>query len=164
MASVRSITPCLWFDGEAEEAARFYISVFGDGRIVRITRHGKEGFEIHHRPEGSVLMVEFEIAGRRFSALNGGPQFKFTEAVSFQVPCETQQEIDYYWEKLGAGGQPGPCGWLKDKFGLSWQIYPAAQIDMLCDPDPAKAARAMRAMMGMSKLDLARLRAAYEGG
>ena len=163
MAAIPTITPCLWFDSEAEPAARFYVSVFGDGRIGRISRYGREGFEIHGRPEGSVMTVEFEIAGRSFTALNGGPHFKFSEAVSFQIPCATQQEIDHYWERLSAGGQTGQCGWLKDKFGLSWQIYPTALPEMMCDPDKAKAARAMRALLGMTKLDLARLREAYDG-
>jgi predicted 3-demethylubiquinone-9 3-methyltransferase (glyoxalase superfamily) len=162
MTTTPTITPCLWFDGEAEAAARFYVAVFG-GRVGRISRHGKEGFEIHRRPEGSVLMVEFEIAGRRFTALNGGPQFKFSEAVSFQVPCATQAEIDRYWDALSAGGAAGQCGWLKDRFGLSWQVFPAALPEMLSDPDPAKAARTMRALLGMSKLDIARLSAAWRG-
>ncbi len=163
MAAPRTITPCLWFDGEAEEAARFYVSVFGNGRIGRISRYGREGREIHGRPEGSVMTVEFEIEGRSFTALNGGPLFKFSEAISFQLPCESQQEVDHYWAALSADGQTGQCGWLKDRFGLSWQIYPAALPDMMCDPDPAKAGRAMRALLGMTKLDIARLRAAYEG-
>lgn len=161
--AVRTITPCLWFDSEAEQAARFYVSVFKSGRIGRISRYGKEGFELHHRPEGSVMTVEFEIEGRSFTALNGGPVFKFSEAISFQIPCETQEEIDHYWEALSAGGQAGQCGWLKDKFGLSWQIYPTALPEMMCAADAGKAARAMRAMLGMTKLDIAKLRAAYEG-
>ena len=159
----RKITPCLWFDGEAEEAARFYVSVFRNGRIGRISRYGKEGFEVHGRPEGSVMVVEFEIEGQTFTALNGGPQFKFSEAISFQVPCETQAEIDHYWDKLSAGGEVQQCGWLKDKFGLCWQIFPASLPKMISDPDTAKSGRAMRAMLGMKKLDLAELQAAYEG-
>jgi predicted 3-demethylubiquinone-9 3-methyltransferase (glyoxalase superfamily) len=161
--AVRTITPCLWFDGKAEEAARFYVSVFKNSRIGRISRYGEEGFEIHHRPAGSVMTVEFEIEGRSFTALNGGPLFKFSEAISFQLPCETQEDIDRYWEALSAGGQTGQCGWLKDKFGLSWQVYPAVLPDMIGDPDRAKADRVMRALLGMTKLDLAKLRAAYEG-
>jgi predicted 3-demethylubiquinone-9 3-methyltransferase (glyoxalase superfamily) len=163
MAELRKITPCLWFDSEAEEAARFYVSVFRNARIGKISRYGKEGVEVHGRPAGSVMTVEFEIEGQSFTALNGGPHFKFNEAISFQVPCETQDEIDHYWERLSAGGQILDCGWLKDKFGVSWQIFPAALPDMLADPDEAKAARAMRAMLGMKKLDLAKLRAAHEG-
>jgi predicted 3-demethylubiquinone-9 3-methyltransferase (glyoxalase superfamily) len=163
MTPAQKITPCLWFDSEAEEAARFYVSVFRNGRIGKISRYGKEGFEVHRRPEGSVMTVEFEIEGERFTALNGGPHFKFSEAISFQVPCETQDEIDYYWQRLSAEGQVQQCGWIKDKFGLSWQIFPAVLPEMLSDPDRIKAARAMRAMLGMTKLDLAALRAAYEG-
>jgi predicted 3-demethylubiquinone-9 3-methyltransferase (glyoxalase superfamily) len=163
MATARTITACLWFDSEAEQAARFYVSLFADGRIGRISRYGKEGVEVHGRPDGSVMTVEFEIAGRSFTALNGGPRFKFTEAVSFQIPCETQDEIDRYWSALSSGGEAGPCGWLKDRYGLSWQIYPAALPDIMCDPDPAKAARVMRYVMGTTKFDIAALRAAYEG-
>ncbi|HEX9769438.1 MAG TPA: VOC family protein [Kiloniellales bacterium] len=163
MAVHQRITPCLWFDNEAEEAARFYVSVFRNARIARISRYGREGFEVHGRPEGSVMVVEFEIEGQSFTALNGGPQFKFNEAISFQVPCETQKEIDHYWDKLSAGGEIRQCGWLKDKFGVAWQIFPAALPDMMSDPDTAKAGRAMNAMLGMKKLDLATLRAAYDG-
>jgi predicted 3-demethylubiquinone-9 3-methyltransferase (glyoxalase superfamily) len=163
MTVLQKITPCLWFDSEAEEAARLYVSIFRNARIGKIRRYGKEGFEAHGRPEGSVMTVEFEIEGQSFTALNGGPHFKFNEAISFQLPCETQEEIDHYWERLSAGGQIQPCGWLKDKFGVSWQIFPAALPDMLADPDEAKAARAMRAMLGMKKLDIAELRAAHAG-
>ena len=163
MTLARKITPCLWFDSEAEEAARFYVSVFRNGRIGKISRYGKEGFEVHRRPEGSVMTVEFELEGERFTALNGGPHFRFSEAISFQVPCETQDEIDYYWQRLSAEGQVQQCGWLKDKFGLSWQIFPAVLPEMLSDPDRIKAARAMRAMLGMTKFDIVALRAAYEG-
>jgi predicted 3-demethylubiquinone-9 3-methyltransferase (glyoxalase superfamily) len=161
--ALQKITPCLWFDSEAEDAARFYVSVFENARIGRISRYGVEGFEIHGRPEGSVMTVEFEIAGQAFTALNGGPHFKFNEAISFQLPCETQEEIDHYWERLSAGGDIQQCGWLKDRFGVSWQIFPAALPEMLRDSDKAKAARAMCAMLGMKKLDMAELRAAYEG-
>jgi predicted 3-demethylubiquinone-9 3-methyltransferase (glyoxalase superfamily) len=163
MASSQKITPCLWFDKEAEEAARFYVSLFRDGRIGEISRYGKEGFEIHGRPEGSVMVVGFEIEGQSFTALNGGPHFQFSPAISFQVPCDTQEEIDYYWEKLSAGGQIQQCGWVTDRFGVSWQIFPAGLPDMMRDTDKAKAARAMRAMLGMKKFDLAKLRAAYLG-
>jgi len=163
MARLHKITPCLWFDNEAEEAARFYVSLFRDARIGEISRYGKEGFEIHGRPEGSVMVVAFEIEGQSFTALNGGPHFQFSPAISFQVPCDTQEEIDYYWEKLSAGGQIQQCGWVTDRFGVSWQIFPAGLPDMMRDTDKAKAARAMRAMLGMKKFDLAKLRAAYLG-
>jgi predicted 3-demethylubiquinone-9 3-methyltransferase (glyoxalase superfamily) len=163
MAASHNITPCLWFDGEAEEAARFYVSVFRNARIGRISRYGEEGFEIHGRPEGSVMTVELEIEGQSFTALNGGPHFKFNEAISFQIPCETQEEIDHYWERLSAGGRIQQCGWLQDRFGVSWQIIPTTLPDMIGDSDKAKAARAMRAMLGMKKFDIAELRAAYEG-
>jgi predicted 3-demethylubiquinone-9 3-methyltransferase (glyoxalase superfamily) len=163
MAVLQKITPCLWFDSEAEEAARFYVSVFRNARIGKISRYGEEGFEIHGRPEGSVMTVEFEIEGQNFTALNGGPHFKFNEAISFQIPCETQEEIDHYWESLSAGGKIQQCGWLKDKFGVSWQIFPADLGKMMSDSDKEKAGRAMRAMLGMKKLDLAELRASYEG-
>jgi predicted 3-demethylubiquinone-9 3-methyltransferase (glyoxalase superfamily) len=163
MASLQKITPCLWFDSEAEEAARFYVSIFRNSRIGHISRYGKEGFEVHGRPEGSVMVVAFEIEGHSFTALNGGPHHKFSEAISFQIPCETQEEIDYYSQRLSAGGEIGPCGWLKDKFGLSWQVFPSVLMDMLGDADAAKAARAMRAMLGMKKIDLAQLQAAYLG-
>jgi predicted 3-demethylubiquinone-9 3-methyltransferase (glyoxalase superfamily) len=163
MAVSQKITPCLWFDSEAEKAAPFYVSVFRNARIGKISRYGKEGFEIHGRPEGSVMTVEFEIEGQNFTALNGGPHFKFNEAISFQVPCETQAEIDHYWERLSAGGEIQQCGWLKDKFGVSWQIFPVALAKMMSDSDKEKAGRAMRAMLGMKKFDLAELRTAYEG-
>ena len=163
MAMLRKISPCLWFDREAEEAARYYVSIFRNGRIGRISHFGKEGFEVHGRPDGLVMAVEFEIEGQGFTALNGGPNFKFTEAVSFQIPCDTQDEIDYYADRLSAGGEIGPCGWLKDKYGLSWQVFPAQLPEMMGDPDKERAGRAMRAMLTMKKIDLARLRAAYLG-
>jgi len=163
MAMLRKISPCLWLDREAEEAARYYVSIFRDGRIGRISRFGKEGFEVHGRPKGLVMSVEFEIEGQSFTALNGGPNYKFSEAISFQIPCDTQEEIDYYAERLSAGGELGPCGWLKDKFGVSWQVFPSELPDMMRDPDPAKAGRAMRALLGMRKIDLAQLRSAYRG-
>jgi len=139
MVTTQKIAPCLWFDTQAEDAARFYVSVFKNSRIGKVSHYGKEGFEIHHRPAGSVMVVEFEIEGQRFVALNGGPQFKFSEAVSFQIPCETQKEIDYYVDRLSEGGEIGPCGWLKDKFGLSWQIFPTSLPAMMSDPDTAKS-------------------------
>lgn len=150
------IMPCLWFDTEAENAANFYCSVFKNSRITEISRYGNEGFEKHGKRVGSVMVVAFELEGQKFVALNGGPQFKFTEAISFSVNCETQDEIDYFWEKLSAdGGSTGRCGWLKDKFGLSWQVNPAFLGDMLADRDAEKANRVMKAMMEMDKIDIA---------
>lgn len=150
------ITPCLWFDGQAEEAANFYLSVFKNSKINTISHYGKEGFEVHGQKEGTVMTVEFEINGQPFTALNGGPIFKFTEAVSFQVFCDTQQEIDDYWEKLtGDGGQEIACGWLKDQFGLSWQIVPSILPKLMSDPK--RAGRVMEAFMKMIKFDIEKL-------
>lgn len=159
------VTPCLWFDHQAEEAARFYTGVFRNSRITAISRYGEAGREIHGQPAGKVLTVAFELDGRPFTALNGGPQFKFNEAVSLQVPCKSQEEVDYYWDKLSAGGDPRAqqCGWLKDRYGLSWQVFPAALMDMLQDQDRKKADRAMQAMMRMKKMDLKALERAYAG-
>jgi predicted 3-demethylubiquinone-9 3-methyltransferase (glyoxalase superfamily) len=158
MPARQKITPCLWFDGNAEEAMNLYFSVFKDSKIISITRWGKEG----PGPEGSVLVAKFQLAGQDFIALNGGPQYKFTEAISLTVDCATQQEVDEYWEKLTAdGGEPGPCGWLKDKFGLSWQIVPSVLVEMLQDKDPDKSARVMGAMMQMKKIDIQKLEQAY---
>ena len=156
--TAQSITPCLWFDTQAEEATKFYASVFKDSKVGKISRYGKEGFEIHGKQAGTVMTVEFEIAGLKFLALNGGPQFKFNEAVSFQVHCETQEEIDYFWSKLAEGGQEGPCGWLKDKFGLSWQVIPTALAQLLTDESSAQ--RVMKSMLQMRKIDLAALKRA----
>ena len=153
------ISPFLWFDTQAEEAARFYVSIFKNSRIVKIARYGEAG----PGPKGSVMTVTFELDGREFIALNGGPIYKFTEAVSFSVDCKTQQEADKFWTKLSAGGEKGPCGWLKDKYGLSWQITPTVLIEMLNDPDPKKSKRVMEAMLGMKKIDIAKLKRAYEG-
>lgn len=155
------ITPCLWFDSEAEDAAKFYVSVFENSKIGTVNRYGDEGREIHGKKPGSVMVVEFEINGQKFTALNGGPQFKFDEAVSFQVQCETQKEIDYFWSRLAEGGQEGPCGWLKDRFGLSWQVFPAVLPRMLSDPDRNKADRVMKAFLQMKKFDIAALERAY---
>lgn len=157
------ITPCLWFDDQAEEAARFYTSIFRNARIGKITRYGKEGFEVHGRPEGSVLTVEFELDGQSFTALNGGPVFQFNEAISLQVDCETQAEVDHFWEKLSEGGdeKAQQCGWLKDRYGVSWQIVPAILRRMLQDPDAAKSGRVMKALLQMKKLDIGRLKQAY---
>jgi len=165
MSVLQKITPCLWFDDQAEEAARFYVSIFENSSIGAITHYGKEGFEIHGRPAGSVLTVNFRLEGEEFTALNGGPHFKFTEAVSFVVRCHTQAEIDYYWRRLGEGGDEAArqCGWLKDKYGLSWQIVPVALFDMLQDRDTAKCDRVMKALLQMKKLDLAALQRAYDG-
>jgi predicted 3-demethylubiquinone-9 3-methyltransferase (glyoxalase superfamily) len=157
---MQKITPFLWFDNQAEEAANFYVSVFKDGRIKNITRYGDAG----PGPKGSVMVVSFEINGQSFAALNGGPTFKFTEAVSFLVHCKTQEEVDYYWDKLtGAGGAPSRCGWLKDKYGLSWQIIPDVLLDMVNDPDAAKSNRAFEAMLKMAKIDIGKLQEAYAG-
>jgi len=165
MAIIQKITPCLWFDNQAEEAAKFYVSLFNNSAIGAITRYGREGFEVHGRPEGSVLTVSFRIEGQEFTALNGGPHFKFSEAISFVVRCETQAEVDRYWNKLGEGGdeRARQCGWLKDKYGVSWQIVPAALFEMMSATDGIKSERVMRAMLQMKKLDLAALRRAYEG-
>ena len=162
---MNKITPCLWFDSEAEEAARFYTGVFPNSKITSISHYGEAGREVHGQPAGKVLTVAFELDGRPFTALNGGPQFKFNEAVSFQVPCRNQDEIDYYWDKLTAGGdaRAQQCGWLKDRYGLSWQVFPAAVMDMLQDQDRKKADRAMQAMMQMKKMDLKALERAYAG-
>lgn len=158
-----TVAPCLWFNGQAEPAARFYCSIFPNSRITRVVPFGAAG-AFHNKPAEAVLSVEFELDGRPFSALNGGPQFTITEAISFQVPCDTQAEIDRCWDALLAdGGQPAACGWLKDKFGVSWQVFPAQLLGWIADPDPAKAARAMEAMMQMVKLELATLKKAYEG-
>jgi predicted 3-demethylubiquinone-9 3-methyltransferase (glyoxalase superfamily) len=161
--AVQKITPCLWFDTEAEDAAWFYASIFRNSKIGRISRYGTEGFEIHGRPAGSVMAVEFELEGLKFLALNGGPQFKFDEAISFQIHCETQSDIDYYWDRLTEGGQGVACGWLKDRFGLSWQVVPTALPGMLLDEKLEKSQRAMRAMLQMKKLDIAALQRAYDG-
>ena len=164
MAAVQKIAPCLWFDNQAEEAAKFYVSLFNNSAIGTITRYGKEGFEVHGRPEGSVMTVSFRLEGQEFTALNGGPHFKFTEAISFVVRCETQAEVDWYWDKLGEGGdeRARQCGWLKDKYGVSWQIVPVALFELMSGADSRKSGRVMRAMLQMKKLDLPALRRAYE--
>ena len=154
-----SITPCLWFENQGQEAAEFYISVFPNSRIVDIARYGPAG----PGPEGSVMTVTFELDGQSFVALNGGPEFQFNEAVSFQVDCQDQAEVDHYWSRLGEGGEEGPCGWLRDRFGLSWQIVPAALPRPLSDPDPEKATRVMQAMLQMKKLDVDAMERAAAG-
>lgn len=160
---MQKITPHLWFDTQAEEAANFYVSVFKDAKINSTSYYGKAGQEIHRMPEGSVMVVEFEIEGQSFMALNGGPIFKFNEAVSFVINCETQEEIDYYWEKLSAVPESEQCGWLKDKFGVSWQVVPTGMAEMLSTPDSENTQRAMNAFMQMKKIDLEKLKQAYNG-
>jgi predicted 3-demethylubiquinone-9 3-methyltransferase (glyoxalase superfamily) len=159
------ITPCLWFADEAEEAAKFYTGIFKNSRITAVTRYSSAGMEVHGRPAGSVMTVQFELDGQTFTALNGGPIFKFNEAVSLQVNCETQEEIDYYWEKLSAGGDPKAqqCGWLKDRYGLSWQVVPANMDELFTKEKSAGAQRVMEAMLRMKKIDIAELRRAYDG-
>jgi predicted 3-demethylubiquinone-9 3-methyltransferase (glyoxalase superfamily) len=160
---MQKINPFLWFDSQGEEAAKFYTSVFKSSKIGKITHYPEEAAKKIGREPRSVMTVEFTLDGVEFVALNGGPQFKFTEAVSFNVNCETQTEIDYFWEKLSAGGgEPGPCGWLKDKFGLSWQVSPPVLGEMLADKDKAKAERVMSAMMEMDKIDIAKLKEAAD--
>lgn len=161
---MQKITPFLWFDHQAEEAAKFYTSVFKNSKVGRILRYDDASAKGAGRLVGSVLTIEFEIAGQKFTALNGGPEFKFNESISFVVNCETQNEVDYFWEKLMAdGGQESQCGWLKDKFGVSWQITPTVLIDMLNDKDAKKAERVMKAMMQMQKIDIETLKEAYAG-
>jgi len=162
-ATIQQISPFLWFDGRAEEAARFYVSVFKKGKITTIAHYPDVGQDVHHRPAGSVMTVEFVLNGLPFVALNGGPEFKFNEAISLMIGCDTQAEIDYYWDKLTEGGQPSACGWLKDKFGVSWQVTPKALMKMWKDTRSPGAKRAFAAMMEMTKLDIAKLKAAYKG-
>ncbi|MET7383298.1 VOC family protein [Streptomyces sp. NPDC005526] len=158
--ATEGFTTCLWFDGEAEEAAHYYVSIFKDSGIGRIGRYTEAG----PGPAGTVIAVDFTANGQKFVALNGGPQFTFNEAISFQIHCENQEEVDHYWDKLTEnGGEPGPCGWLKDRFGVSWQVVPDGLVDMIGDPDQEKAARTTRAMLAMGKLDIAALRKAYAG-
>lgn len=165
MPVIQRVSPCLWFADEAEDAARFYTGIFKSSRITRITRYGKAGAETHHRPPGSVMVVAFELEGQAFTALNGGPVFKFNEAISLQVNCATQVEIDYYWEKLADGGdsKAQQCGWLKDRYGLSWQVVPEFIDDLFKDENSAGAQRAMEAMLAMKKIDIAVLRRAHGG-
>ena len=161
--TTQKITPFLWFDSQAEEAANFYVSIFKQSRIGVITRYDDEGSKAAGRPKGSVMTVEFELDGQKFTALNGGPHFKFTEAISLVVNCDDQKEVDHFWGKLSAGGQEVQCGWLKDRFGLSWQVVPTALIEMLQDKDPEKSKRTMAAMLKMKKLDVDALKKAYDG-
>ncbi|HVM59321.1 MAG TPA: VOC family protein [Verrucomicrobiae bacterium] len=160
---MQKITPFLWFDDQAEEAVRFYASIFKRTKILTITRYGDSEAEASGRPKGSVMTIEFEMEGQRFVALNGGPHFRFTEAISFVVNCRTQAEVDRYWTKLSVGGEPGQCGWLKDRYGLSWQIFPAILSEMLIDKDAARRERVMQALLRMRKLDIETLKRAYGG-
>jgi len=165
MASIQKITPCLWFNGQAEEAARFYTGIFRNSKVGKVTRYTEVGQETHRQPPGSVMTVEFQLEGQSFTGLNGGPEFKFSEAVSFQVFCETQREVDHHWDKLSEGGDPNvqQCGWLKDRFGLSWQVVPMALPQLISDPDPARAGRVMAALLKMKKLDIEQLQKAHAG-
>jgi len=165
MPNIQKITPCFWFDDQAEEAARFYTAIFKNAKIVSMTRYGEAGHAVHGRPAGTVMTVAFELDGQAFTALNGGPLFKFNEAISFQVSCETQEEVDYFWEKLSEGGdeQAQQCGWLKDKYGVSWQVVPTVLLEMVNDSDAEKSQRVMKAMLQMKKIDIETLKRAYGG-
>ncbi len=165
MISTQKITPCLWFDHQAEEAANFYTSIFKNSKITHISHYGEGGQEVHGQKAGTVLTVSFELEGQSFVALNAGPAFQFNEAISLQIHCDTQEEVDHFWDKLSAGGDPAAqqCGWLKDKYGLSWQVVPTVMFEMLDDPDAEKSGRAMTAMMQMKKLDISQLQQAYNG-
>lgn len=161
---MQKITPFLWFDDQAEEAANYYVSIFRNSSIGRIMRYDEASAKASGRPAGSVLTVSFQLDGVDFVALNGGPLFEFNESISFVVNCDTQDEIDYFWEKLAAGGAPGQCGWLKDKYGVSWQVVPASLDELVSGPDAAKSQRAMGELIKMTKIDIARLRQAYDQG
>jgi predicted 3-demethylubiquinone-9 3-methyltransferase (glyoxalase superfamily) len=165
MAAIQRITPCLWFDDQAEEAARFYMGIFKNSRILHVSRYGEAGQEVHGKAPGTVMVVAFELDGQPFTALNGGPMFRFNEAISFQIDCQSQEEVDYYWHRLCEGGdeRAQQCGWLKDRYGVSWQVVPRALIEMLGDPDAGKSQRVMTAMLQMKKFDIATLRRAYAG-
>lgn len=165
MSSIQRIAPCLWFDDQAEEAVAFYTSIFAHSRIVSLSRYGEVGHEFHGKQPGTVMAVAFELDGLAFTALNGGPQFRFNEALSLQVNCQDQAQVDHYWDRLSVGGDGGAqqCGWLKDRYGLSWQIVPTALPQMLSDPDTAKSQRVMAALLQMKKLDIAQLQRAYAG-
>ncbi|MEO5712725.1 MAG: VOC family protein [Luteolibacter sp.] len=165
MKAHQKITPCLWFDGNGEAAAEFYVSVFKNSKITDVSRYGEAGKEHHGKEPGTAMVVAFELDGQSFTALNGGPMFKFSEAISFQIDCETQEEVDHFWNHLSEGGpvEAQQCGWVKDKFGVSWQVVPSILIELLGDPDREKAGRAMEAMMTMKKLDIAALKRAYAG-
>ena len=160
---MQKITAFLWFDTQAEEAVKFYISIFKNSRIVDVARYGEAGAEVSGRPKGLVMTVKFQLEGQEFLALNGGPHFQFTEAISFVVNCKTQREVDTFWEKLSRGGKKGQCGWLKDQYGVSWQIVPTALVELLQDKDAGKSQRVMQAMLQMTKIDIKRLKQAYAG-
>jgi len=165
MQVVQKIMPCLWFDGQAQEAAEFYTAIFKNSKIVKVARYGEAGHDVHGKPAGTVMMVAFELDGQAFTALNGGPMFKFNEAISFQIDCETQEDVDDYWDKLSKGGdeRAQQCGWLKDKYGLSWQVVPRVLPEMMSDPDPARSGRVMEAMLRMKKINIDELKRAYAG-
>ncbi|MCK9294824.1 MAG: VOC family protein [Desulfobulbaceae bacterium] len=164
-AGMQKITPFLWFDNQAEEAVNFYVSIFANARILSVTHYGEEGAEVSGRPPGTVMTVAFQLAGQEFVALNGGPYFRFTEAISFVVNCESQDEVDHYWDKLSEGGdgKAQQCGWLKDRYGLSWQIVPKVLGELLADPDPKRSGRVMQAMLQMKKIDIEALKKASAG-
>ncbi|MBI1890505.1 MAG: VOC family protein [Burkholderiales bacterium] len=163
MATLRTITPCLWFDSQAEEAAQFYSGIFPHSKITNISRYGEAGYEFHKKPAGTVMAVAFELDGQSFTALNGGPTFTFNEAISFQIDCHSQEEVDHYWERLSEDGDENAqqCGWLKDKYGLSWQVVPGVLMELLNDPDTKKSQRVMQAMLQMKKINIAELQRAY---
>lgn len=163
MPTIQRITPCLWFEDQAEEAATFYVSIFNNSKMGSLARYGEAGAQVSGRPKGSIMTVTFEIEGQEFVALNGGPLFKFTEAISLMVKCTTQHEIDEMWTKLSEGGEAGPCGWLKDQYGLSWQIVSPEWDEMLRDTDPKRSERVMEAILHMTKPDLGTIRKAYDG-
>jgi predicted 3-demethylubiquinone-9 3-methyltransferase (glyoxalase superfamily) len=165
MPVIQKITPCLWFDDQAEAAVKFYIAIFRNSKILDVSRYGEAGREVHGKPAGTVMTVAFELEGQAFTALNGGPIFKFNEAISLQINCETQAEVDHYWEKLSAGGDVNAqqCGWLKDKYGVSWQVVPRVLVEMMTDPDTKKSGRVMEAMLQMKKIDIPGLKRAYAG-
>jgi predicted 3-demethylubiquinone-9 3-methyltransferase (glyoxalase superfamily) len=165
MPNTQKITSCLWFDNQSEEAVAFYTGIFRNSRILNISRYGEAGREMHGKPAGSVMTIAFELDGQVFTALNGGPVFKFNEAISFQVNCETKEEVDYYWEKLSEGGDESAqqCGWLKDKYGVSWKVVPSVLPEMMRDPNPEKSGRVMEAMLRMKKIDIDELKRAYAG-
>jgi predicted 3-demethylubiquinone-9 3-methyltransferase (glyoxalase superfamily) len=165
MKGNQRIAPCLWFDDQAEEAAEFYTAIFKNSRIGPVSRYGEAGREVHGKPSGTVMAVAFELDGQTFTALNGGPIFRFNEAISLQVNCETQEEVDHYWDKLSEGGdeKAQQCGWLKDKYGVSWQVVPRVLVEMISDPDPEKSGRVMQAMLQMKKIDIDALKRAYAG-
>lgn len=163
MPLVQPLTPCLWFDSQAEEAAKFYTEIFPNSKIGTVSRFTEAGRELHGKEPGIAMSVSFELNGQPFTGLNGGPMYKFTEAISFQIMCQSQEEVDHYWDRLSAGGQILQCGWLTDKFGVTWQVVPIALMEMISGPDPEKSKRMLDAMFPMQKLDIATLKRAYDG-